>query len=133
MFLYFAGVNWPDDQLHMTVLIFYFISCLYPSVPCLQEFTAQMVSYMWEPLVAAVKKEPEPELAAAMLDSLAEIVDLAEPGQLSGPQVEAAFAAFSAILSAAEARRSQRSKVGFRVRDRLLRLAHQLCIVCAGL
>jgi hypothetical protein len=77
----------------------------------LQEFTAQMVSYMWEPLVAAVKKEPEPELAAAMLDSLAEIVDLAEPGQLSGPQVEAAFAAFSAILSAAEARRSQRSKV----------------------
>jgi hypothetical protein len=78
----------------------------------LQEFTGQMVSYMWEPLVAAVKKEPEPELAAAMLDSLAEIVDLAEPGQLSGQQVEAAFAAFSAILSAAEARRSQRSKVG---------------------
>ncbi|WIA40679.1 hypothetical protein OEZ86_004377 [Tetradesmus obliquus] len=75
-----------------------------------KEFTGQMVSYMWEPLVAAVKKEPEPELAAAMLDSLAEIVELAEPGQLGGPQVEAAFAAFGAILSAAEARRSQRSK-----------------------
>jgi hypothetical protein len=45
-----------------------------------------------------------------VFDSLAS--GLAVTGQLSGPQVEAAFAAFSAILSAAEARRSQRSKVG---------------------
>ncbi|KAF6254101.1 armadillo-type protein [Scenedesmus sp. NREL 46B-D3] len=75
-----------------------------------KEFSGQMVSFMWEPLVAAVKKEPEAELAAAMLDSLSEIVDLAEPGQLSSAQVEAAFAAFGAILSAAEARRATRSK-----------------------
>lgn len=30
-----------------------------------------MVGFMWEPLIAAVKKEPETDLAASMLDSLA--------------------------------------------------------------
>jgi len=30
-----------------------------------------MVGFMWEPLVAAVKKEPETDLAASMLDTLA--------------------------------------------------------------
>jgi hypothetical protein len=41
---------------------------------------------------------------------LAEIVDLAEPSQLTPQQVEAAFTAFNAILTAANTRRSQRSK-----------------------
>jgi hypothetical protein len=31
----------------------------------------QMVNFMWEPLIAAVKKEPETDLAASMLDALA--------------------------------------------------------------
>lgn len=82
-----------------------------PPLCSTQEFTGQLISFIWEPLIAALKKEPEPELTAVMLDSLAEIVDLAEAAHLSGQQVEAAFGAFSAILSAAEARRSQRSKV----------------------
>lgn len=30
-----------------------------------------MVVFMWEPLIAAVKKEPETDLAASMLDALA--------------------------------------------------------------
>lgn len=68
---------------------------------------------MWEPLIAAIKKEPEPDLTASMLDSLAEIVDLAEPGQLSAPQVQAAFQSLQSILTQAEARRSQRSKVNY--------------------
>eukprot|EP00878_Enallax_costatus_P012560 GHUV01013118.1.p1 GENE.GHUV01013118.1~~GHUV01013118.1.p1 ORF type:complete len:1009 (+),score=321.88 GHUV01013118.1:364-3390(+) len=75
-----------------------------------KEFTVQMISFMWEPLIAAIKKEPEPDITAAMLDSLAEIVDLAEPGQLSGPQVQAAFGALQNILTAAEGRRTQRNK-----------------------
>eukprot|EP00775_Hariotina_reticulata_P003510 gene3510-3780_t len=75
-----------------------------------KEFTTQMIHFMWEPLLAAVKKEPEPELTATMLDSLAEIVELAEPNQLTPQQVEAAFTAFNSILTAANARRSQRSK-----------------------
>jgi hypothetical protein len=33
-----------------------------------QEFTTQMIHFMWEPLLAAVKKAPEPELTATMLD-----------------------------------------------------------------
>lgn len=77
----------------------------------MQEFTAQMISFMWDPLVAAIRKEPEPDLTASMLDSLAEIVDLAEPGQLSAAQVQSAFQALQTILTQAEARRSQRSKV----------------------
>jgi hypothetical protein len=36
-----------------------------------QEMVHQMVGFMWEPLIAAVKKEPETDLAASMLDSLA--------------------------------------------------------------
>jgi hypothetical protein len=36
-----------------------------------QEMVSQMVAFMWEPLIAAVKKEPETDLAAAQLDSLA--------------------------------------------------------------
>lgn len=71
-----------------------------------------MISYMWEPLIAASKKEPEPDITASMLDSLAEIVDLAEPQQLTGQQVELAFQALQSILLSAEARRTQRSKVG---------------------
>lgn len=36
-----------------------------------QDLVNQMVGFMWEPLVAAVKKEPETDLAASMLDTLA--------------------------------------------------------------
>jgi hypothetical protein len=35
------------------------------------ELVSQMVGFMWEPLVAAIKKEPETDLAAAMLDAMA--------------------------------------------------------------
>jgi hypothetical protein len=35
------------------------------------DMVGQMVGFMWEPLVAALKKEPETDLAAAMLDALA--------------------------------------------------------------
>ncbi|KAF8055485.1 IPO5 [Scenedesmus sp. PABB004] len=75
-----------------------------------KEFTSRLVGFMWDPLIAALKKEPEPDITAAMLDSLGEVVGLADPGALAAPQVEAAFGAFGSILSAAEARRSQRSK-----------------------
>lgn len=45
-----------------------------------------------------------------MLESVSEIVDALEPSQFQQPQVEAAFAAFSNILSRAEGRRSARVK-----------------------
>jgi hypothetical protein len=46
-----------------------------------------------------------------MLDALGDLVELAEPGALSTPAVEAAFAAFRHILAAAEARRTKRQQV----------------------
>lgn len=79
-----------------------------------------MISYMWEPLIQAIKKEPELEITAAMLDSLAEIVDLTEPGQLSSQQVQLAFGALQNILTQAETRRSQRSKVRWRNQGALI-------------
>lgn len=47
-----------------------------------------MVAFMWEPLVAAARKEPEPDVAAAMLDALAEVVAEIPTDWLAAAQVQ---------------------------------------------
>jgi len=74
------------------------------------DYVLQLLNFIWEPAVLALKREPEPDVQASMLDALAEVVDLVEPGMLNTAQVEGAFGAFSSILAAAESRRSERAK-----------------------
>ncbi|KAI8476174.1 MAG: armadillo-type protein [Monoraphidium minutum] len=75
-----------------------------------REFVSQLFAYTWEPLVAALKKEPEADIQATMLESIAEVVDLVEPALISQPQVEAAFEGLRHVLKQAERRREARLK-----------------------
>jgi hypothetical protein len=52
---------------------------------------AQQVEYMWEPLMAALGKEPEAEVLAALLESLAEMVEMLEQGLLQQAMVQRLF------------------------------------------
>jgi hypothetical protein len=46
---------------------------------------------MWEPLMAALGKEPDAEVLAALLESLAEMVEMLEPALLQQAQVARLF------------------------------------------
>ena len=74
------------------------------------EFTAQLFAYAWPPLVAALKKEPDADIQAAMLDAVAEVVELVDAALLGQPQVEAAFDGLRHVLKQAERRREARAK-----------------------
>lgn len=75
-----------------------------------KEFVAQLFAYTWEPLVAALKKEPDADIQATMLESISEVVDLVEPSLMAQPQVEAAFDGLRHVLKQAERRREARAK-----------------------
>jgi hypothetical protein len=75
-----------------------------------REFNASLFQYTYEPLVAALRKEPDADIQSAMLEALAEVVDLVEPSLLGAPQVEAAFDGVRHALKLAERRREARAK-----------------------
>lgn len=70
----------------------------------------EMLVAVWAPLMEALHKEPDTDVASAMLDSVSEIVELLEPAMLEEAMVSEAFTQFGHILKASEQRREERMK-----------------------
>ncbi|MEW5314066.1 MAG: hypothetical protein WDW38_005590 [Sanguina aurantia] len=71
---------------------------------------AALLEFMWEPLMEALGKEPEPSVIASILDSIVEIVEMVDPQLLKQEWVKTAFERFAKVLVGAEERRQERQK-----------------------
>ncbi|KAL6776649.1 IPB2 [Auxenochlorella protothecoides x Auxenochlorella symbiontica] len=72
-------------------------------------FVRSMLEFMWTPLLDAMAKEPEQELMVCMLESLDDLLEIAEGPKLLGPEVlGVVFERFASVLAGYEARRGER-------------------------
>ncbi|GLC61179.1 hypothetical protein PLESTB_001728100 [Pleodorina starrii] len=70
---------------------------------------AEFLRAAWTPLLEALRKEPEGDIQAVQLDSIAEIVEMVDKSLLTGDAIAAAFKVFDIVLEKADKRRADRA------------------------
>ncbi|GLI67663.1 hypothetical protein VaNZ11_011915 [Volvox africanus] len=71
--------------------------------------TAEFLRAAWTPLLEALRKEPEGDIQAVQLDSIAEIVEMVDKSLLAPGSIDAAFKVFDIVLEKADKRRAERA------------------------
>lgn len=53
-------------------------------------FCAELLAFMWEPLMNALRSEPEPDVLCAMVEAVAEVIELLDVALINPAMVQTA-------------------------------------------